>query len=109
MRFHCMKERVFWLGWSQVPNVGPTRFAKLLSIFGTAENAWQAQEKELIPVLKPSLAAQFLNFRKEFSISEYAERMRKAKVGFLILNDPDYPGFLKGVKNAPFVLFYKGN
>jgi DNA processing protein len=104
-----MRDRSYWLGWSQVPNVGPTRFSQLLSIFGTAENAWNATEKELLAVLKPALTAEFLDFRKKFSISEYEEKMQKAKVGYLVLTDTNYPKLLQEIKKAPFVLFYKGD
>lgn len=99
----------YWLGWSQVSKVGPTRFAQLLTTFGTAETAWNATEEELVEVLKPALTAQFLDFRKTFSLEEYLEKMEKAKVSFIPLNDPSYPELLKAIKNPPFVLFVKGN
>lgn len=102
-----MQDRVYYLSFSQCPGIGPGRFTQLLSHFGTAENAWNAKEKELIKVLKPALTSQFLDFRKKFSFLEYEERMRKAKVSFLTLVDKDYPKLLKQIKNPPFVLFYK--
>lgn len=103
-----MHDRSYWLGFAAFPGIGPGRFAKLISYFETSENAWKASEKELIEVLKPALTAEFLDFRKKFSISEYEEKMRKAKVDYLIISDSDYPALLKQIKNAPFVLFYKG-
>jgi DNA processing protein len=104
-----MNEKLYWLGFSVFPGVGPGRFAKLLAAFGSAENAWNATEKELIEIIKPALTAEFLDFRKKFSIEEYEEKMLKAKVGYLTLNDSDYPQLLKEIKNPPFVLLVKGN
>ena len=104
-----MDKKSYWLGFSQFSGVGPGRFSKLLSSFGTAENAWNATEKELLAVLKSSLTAQFLHFRKTFSVEAYKKEMSKAKVSYLILTEPAYPQLLKKIKNPPFVLFYKGN
>src|SRR6185369_17364950 len=103
-----MEESSYWLGFSQCPGIGPGRFASLLATFETAENAWKATEKELVAVLKPVMTSQFLDFRKTFSIAEYEEKMQKAKVGFLILEESHYPHHLKQIKNPPFVLFTKG-
>ncbi len=103
-----MEEKSYWLGFSQVPNVGPTRFAQLLDAFGTAKDAWNATEKELLPVIKPALTKAFLDFRKTFNPAEYEEKLRHKKCWYVTLNDPDYPAFLKQSKKAPFILFTKG-
>jgi DNA processing protein len=104
-----MEDRAYWLGFSQVPNVGPARFLQLLVAFGSAKNAWKATEKELLPVIKLALTKQFLDFRETFSIEEYEKKLRQKKCWYLTLDDPDYPQLLKEAKNAPFVLFGKGN
>jgi len=103
-----MNEKSCWLGFSQVQGIGPFKFAKLIASFGTAEKAWKASEKELTEILKPALTKVFLDFKKTFSIEEYLEKMEKTKVGFLTLEDRNYPKLLKQIKNPPFVLFYKG-
>jgi DNA processing protein len=102
------QDKSYWLGFSQVPNVGPTRFTQLLAAFGTAKAAWNATEKELLPVIKPALTKQFLDFRETFSIEAYEEKLRRKNCWYLTLDDPDYPQLLKEAKNAPFVLFYIG-
>lgn len=104
-----MDERAYWLGFSQVPNIGPTRFAKLLKHFGSAQVAWESSEKEVANVIGHKLAAAFIDFKKKFHIEEYEEKMQKAKVGYVIVTDATYPELLKQIKNPPFVLFYKGN
>lgn len=104
-----MEEKIYWLGFSQVPGVGPGRFAKLLDYFSSAKIAWDAEEKALETVLKPAVTKKFLDFKKTFFIEEYLQKMQKAKVSFVTLEDIDYPQLLKQIKNPPFVLFYKGD
>jgi DNA processing protein len=101
-------ERIYWLGFASCSGIGPTRFGNLLSHFGTAENAWKAEEKELITVIGKAFTEKFLSFRKEFSPQKYAEKIEKTNVSFLSQIDPDYPVLLKKSSNAPLVLFVKG-
>jgi len=104
-----MEEHSYWLGFSVFPGIGPGRFAKLLASFGSAKDAWEATEEELKKVIGSALASGLAVFRKEFSLSDYEEKLTKAKVSYVILNDPHYPLLLKQIKNPPFVLFVKGN
>ena len=108
MIYH-MDEKFYWLGFSNAPGIGPARFSEILEKFGTAKSAWEADEKELVIVLKPALTKKFIEFRKEFSIEAYLAKLEKAKVSFVVLEDSGYPQLLKQIKNPPFVLFYKGN
>lgn len=104
-----MDERSYWLGFSLFSGIGPGRFTKLLTHFGSAKNAWEAHETDLVTILKPALTKSFLAFRKEFSFEDYLKKMHKANVSFLTLEDKQYPQLLKTIKNPPFVSFYKGN
>ena len=46
-----MHEDTYWLGFSAFSGIGPLRFQKLLAAFGTAKNAWEAEESLLQVVL----------------------------------------------------------
>lgn len=104
------KERLFWLGFAVFPGIGPARFQTLLNYFGSAENAWKASLIEIEQSgIGKMLAANFNTFRKTFSLEDYLQKLAAKQVGFVTLEDKNYPELLKKIKNPPFVLFIKGN
>lgn len=105
-----MEERLYWLGFSVFPGIGPVRFKKLLNIFGTAASAWHASVADLRKAgLGDILASKLDEFRGNFSIRDYFQKLNDSHVGFFSLRDPDYPQLLSKIKNPPFVLYVKGN
>lgn len=104
-----MSERECYLGFSLCNGIGPVRFEGLLKHFGSAKKAWNASIRDLVPILGEALGVKFNNFREEFSITDYEERLNKKKVRFLILIDSNYPSLLKQIQRPPFVLYVKGS
>ncbi len=41
-------EKLYWLGFSAFPGVGPKRFALLRKYFGSAKKAWQAKRENFL-------------------------------------------------------------
>lgn len=103
------EERLYWLGFSVCPGIGPTRFKLLIDRFGSARDAWNAKEKDLEIVIGKALTQKFLQFRESFSVEAYANELRQKAVSFLISSEDAYPTLLTQIKNPPFVLFVKGN
>ncbi|MEK9178513.1 MAG: DNA-processing protein DprA [Patescibacteria group bacterium] len=104
-----MSDREYYLAFSNASGVGPKSFGKLVKAFGSAKNAWNAKESELLPVLKKSLTSKFVEFRKEFDFDSYLTRLSKQKISYVCLFEKDYPELLKKIPNPPIVLFTKGN
>ncbi len=105
-----MTERDFYLGFALTNGIGPKRFASLLTIFKTAKNIWNASELELKAAgLGPVSLQKFINFKKEFNLSSYSQKLKKAGVSFVALCDKNYPQLLKKLDDAPIVLFCKGD
>lgn len=104
-----MDDRIYWLGFSAFPGVGPVLFRSLLGRFGTAKTAWTASESDLREILKTKLTEKFLIFRNTFDLEGYVEKLHEKEVGFLTLSDDLYPHLLSKIENPPFVLFIKGN
>lgn len=103
-----MSERLYWLGFSLFPGVGPLRFKKLRATFSTLEQAWSASSKELERCLGPALTEKFLAFRKQENLEAYEQRLAATNVSYLTLLDASYPLLLKEISNPPFVLYCKG-
>lgn len=97
------------MGFSLFPGIGPKKFKQLLEVFGSAENAWNASDNDFEKIAKPALGQKFVRFKKNFSLTAYADYLRKREIWFVSLSDKDYPTLLKNSTNPPFILFTKGN
>lgn len=104
-----MKERSYYLAFSNFPGVGPIKFEKLIKYFGSGEKAWKSDLAEFEKVAGKSLASKFEKFRKEFYIDDYLKRLQNQKIDFICLIDDNYPPLLKRIPNPPIVLFTKGD
>lgn len=102
-------ERLYWVGFSVFPGIGPKKFEQLLTAFGSAESAWNAKEKEFEAVVKPAITKKFLAFKNEFFIESYQRELEKKEAWYVILTDNEYPRLLKEIENPPFVLYGKGD
>ncbi|MGH7204417.1 MAG: DNA-processing protein DprA [Candidatus Levyibacteriota bacterium] len=104
-----MDGRIYWLGFSVFPGIGPVKLKKMLSFFGSAKNAWKAPLADLkASGIGPATALQFDDYRKTFSPFAYEEKLYKQDASFLILTDMDYPAQLRASNKPPRVLFTKG-
>jgi len=103
------EEKLFWLAFSAFGKFGPKRFALLLSFFGSARKAWQAQNKEFVKIgLSPNLISSFDEFRKNFDIQEYFNKLKRQNITVLLIKEKTYPKNLREVDDAPFLLYVKG-
>lgn len=100
----------FILAFSLSPGIGPKGFQKLLKLFGSAESAWKgsAEQFKTAGVGKVNFT-KFGEFREEFDLKEYLEKLRKAKVEFIPFGDKYYSERLKKIDSPPIGLFTKGD
>lgn len=104
-----MSERQFLAAVYSFNYFGPARTKLLVSFFGSAAKTWNASKKSLMEVGIPEKKAQiFIDYRKEFNINTYFNRLKKQNIKFYTYKDKDYPENLKGLSDAPLVLYYKG-
>jgi DNA processing protein len=99
----------YYLGFSYTPGIGAITFQKLLHTFETAEKAYLAPKKELIPVLGSKLTDQFIEFRSTFDHKKTIKSLKEKNIEFVAQNDSDYPAQLKTLFDPPIGLFIKGN
>lgn len=104
------EERLYWLGFSVFPGIGPARFQKLLSFFGSAKEAWMASETDLKQMrLGDKLIKKFIDFRLQFSPYRYEKVLRQNRIDFIAYFEERYPALLARSKYPPIALFIKGN
>lgn len=104
-----MQEKDYWIGFSVFSGVGSVTFQQLLTVFGSAKAAWEAEEHDLLVVLKEKKTKDFLQFRQTFDFEKYRQRLEKTKVHIITLQDALYPTLLKQIPKPPFVLYVKGD
>lgn len=104
-----VEEKLYWLGFSAFPGIGPLRFKLLRHYFGSARRAWDASYKDLVKIhLGEKLAAQFIHFRNDFSLVNYSKSLSQKNIKYITLEDVHYPALLSQISDAPFVLYIKG-
>lgn len=104
------QEREYYLAFSVFPGIGPMRFQLLVKAFGSATAAWQQSQQDLLAIGLPSnITAQFVQFRQQFSITEYLDHLKKMQIRYLCLIDQDYPERLRQISDPPIGLFIKGS
>lgn len=105
-----MNEKEYFIFFSNLNGIGPKTFLYLLTYFKSAENIYNASEKELVKTgLIGKKLETFLKAKKEFDIPTYLEKIKKAKVEYIPYGDKFYPESLKKTDSAPIGLFIKGN
>lgn len=89
---------------------GPTRCTLLLKYFKSAKNIWKTSENDLLEVgLKRDIVSKFVGHREKLKIDEYFDTLEKRKIGFVTINDKEYPSNLIDLDDAPLVLYYRGD
>ena len=105
-----MDERVYFLGFSVFPGIGPSGMGRLLTHFGSAKKAWNVNKTELLKSgLSEKLIDKFVVFQGKFSPQNYAQTLKQKQVDFITIQDKDFPKKLRVLGNCPFLLYFRGN
>lgn len=102
----------YYLAFSYFQKIGPISLQRLEKFFPDIKSAFFASEKELETAgWRRSLANAFIKWRKTSaaSIENMISELGKEKISFLTWHDDDYPGLLREISSAPFILYYKGS
>ncbi len=89
---------------------GPVRTKLLLKYFKSASEAWKAPLIEFRKLgFSPKVISSFSAHKKSLNSSKYFSELDRRSIKFVTINEKDYPKNLKGIINAPTVLYYIGN
>jgi DNA processing protein len=102
-------DRQFWVSFHRISGVGSARISRLLEYFDTLEDAWHASDREIRATGLPSdVVTAILAERPSIDPAWEMERIERAGVRALTLNDPDYPRLLRHIPLPPPVLYVRG-
>ncbi len=104
------RELLFYHAFSCVGGFGPQKFKKMLSRFGSLEQAWDAGRDELIASdIGPAAAANFLEKRSGMAPEKLFSELEKENIGLITQSSQFYPSQLKEISSAPAVIYGRGN
>ena len=104
-----MDDVKFWVALNRVPRLGPARFRKLESYFGSLEDAWNAGPGDLKRAgMDDRVVRDFQTVRTRTSPDTEMERLERAGAMPMTWHDHGYPGLLKEIPDPPPVLYVKG-
>ncbi len=105
------KEQLYRLALSMVPHIGPVYAKRLMNHFGDAESIFKASPSSLAGVvgIGTERAKAIAQFRQFPAVEKELLFVEKYGIKCLFFSDKDYPQRLLGLKEAPVLLYYKGN
>lgn len=104
-----MTDTRYWVAFNLVPQIGPAKVQRLLERFGDLQTAWHASHFELATAgLDKRAFDNLLETRKKINLDAEMDKLARAGVRVLPLDDPGYPRLLKNIPNPPFILYVQG-
>jgi DNA processing protein len=101
--------RCYWVLLSLVPQVGPSRFKRLLDHFGEPEAVWRAAPLELARAGLDRRAIEgLIEQRQKVQPEEVWARIERLAVGVVTLDEASYPELLREIADPPPVLYLRG-
>lgn len=98
--------------WLNALNIvfGLSRIRKLLSVFGSAQKAWQAPLSKLSALNFESESLKEILIKQETTDPQLEwQKLDQANVQTIILGSKDYPKLLKEISSPPWLIYCKGN
>lgn len=105
-----MTDKEYLVALCAFTDFGSARINLLTSYFKSAKKVWEISNIKLQEVgLNPKIIERFDKHRNNFNFDGYFERLDELNIKFLTRKDENYPNNLKGLDNAPILLYCIGN
>ncbi|HWR43181.1 DNA-processing protein DprA [Sporomusa sp.] len=103
-------EQFYLAALQKVPGIGSSRIKALVDYFGSARQAWLADQGDLFlsKCLDSTVCNNLLGQRDKIDIHNLAEVLFKKGIFLCSLSDGGYPMLLRNTFNPPYVLYYRG-
>lgn len=101
----------YWIWFATIKGLGPVQKKKLLALYGTPENIYNASiaEIEATSILKKGVSDEIEKSKNISLINKYEEYIQKNNIHLINITDKNYPELLKEIYDPPITLFYKGD
>ncbi|MDZ7798647.1 MAG: DNA-processing protein DprA [Patescibacteria group bacterium] len=104
------KEKIYWLFFSLVKDLGPRKIIYLDKFFGSLKNAFASSFSKLKKSkIEEKTINNIIEAKNKINLKQKLEYLKKSKIKYVYLKEKSYPRLLKEIYTPPPVLFYKGN
>ena len=106
---NLMEERRYMAAWQSIKGLGARRIRNVISHFGSAQKAWQADGEAVAAAagLGAQKAGHINTSRNHFDWDEQERLLQSRQVHLVTFQEKAYPELLRQTYNAPAVLFYQ--
>lgn len=98
----------YWMAMRNVTGIGPVRFDRLLTAFGTIRAAWEADTAALRRVLDRRSLESLVGYRRAADPEGDYAALRSEGIDVVTLRHESYPDLLREVPGPPPVIFLRG-
>ncbi len=93
-----------------IPGIGQARAKALVSFFGNAYQAWQANRCDLFfsQCLDETTCNNLIVYREKIDVQGMYRQWEKQGIKLCSLYEAEFPGLLKNIFNPPLLLYYRG-
>lgn len=104
-------EKLYQLALHFTPGVGHYTIKQLISYCGSAEAVFQKKKSQLtkIPGVGPKIINAIAESKLLQSVEQELVKAEKEGIDILSYTDKKFPSRLKGIHDAPAIIYYKGN
>lgn len=104
-----MNEFIYWIWLSLCCTPDTTTFAKLIAVYETASEIYEASEKDIRSCVGANNSDCSKLLEKDLSEAQKIfEFCRKKEVGILTYDHPAFPPLLRKIPTPPVLLYYRG-
>ncbi len=104
-----MSETPYYVAFSHLSGIGPLKFAKLRELFGTVEQAYNAERGVIKELLGDNLTDKFFAFKTQFDPQRKTQEIVKKGIQIITQEMAAYPNSLKNIPDPPICLYVKGS
>lgn len=104
-----IEEKLLWVSLGRIAGIGSQTFCQLLKAFGSPENIYSANLKQLREIVSERIASEIIRGYDTEAIEQTRLWLSQDNNHLVTLADPEYPKSLLEIADPPPFLYAKGN